>query len=278
MKVDADSPLRPHIDSILQGADRAASLSHGLLAFSRKQVINMGTVDLNKIIRRVQVFLERVIGEDIDLGVKLVDGDLNISADSGQIEQVLMNLTTNARDAMPHGGIISIGTVLVTLDKNFIKIHGYGEPGTYALLTVTDTGTGMDEPTKEKIFEPFFTTKEVGKGTGLGLSMAYGIIKQHNGYINVYSEPGHGTAFKIYLPAVDGPAEPKREPETTTSAIGGTETILLAEDDAVLRMLTEAVLTEFGYTVITAENGEDAVRKFMEHSDAIHLSDASFIA
>ena len=182
-----------------------------------------------------------------------------------------MNLATNARDAMPHGGTILIETGLVAIEKDFIRLHGYGEPGTYALLSVTDTGTGMDETTKKKIFEPFFTTKEVGKGTGLGLSLAYGIIKQHNGYINVYSEPGIGTRFRIYLPAVSAPAKEDREPSAITPSTGGTETILLAEDDAAVRMLTETVLTEFGYNVITAENGEDAVRKFMEHNDVIHL-------
>jgi len=191
-------------------------------------------------------------------------------ADSSQIEQVLMNLANNARDAMPDGGLLTMGTELVELGEEYIKTHGYGKPGMYALISVTDTGEGMDENIREKIFEPFFTTKEVGKGTGLGLSMVYGIIKQHNGYINVYSELGKGTTFKIYLPLTTAEVE-ETKPTEPTITIGGTETILLAEDDADVRTFTKSVLEEFGYTVIEAGNGEDAVKRFIENKDKVQL-------
>jgi CheY-like chemotaxis protein len=200
----------------------------------------------------------------------LTEEDLTVMADSGQIEQVLMNLATNARDAMPDGGSLTVETEIVELDEEYIKTHGYGEPGMYALISVTDTGAGIDEKTKERIFEPFFTTKEVGKGTGLGLAMVYGIIKQHNGYINVYSEVGKGTTFKIYLPLIKTEVKDKK-PEVRPSSIGGTETILLAEDDADVRKFTKHILEEFGYKVIDAENGEDAINKFMENRDKIEI-------
>jgi CheY-like chemotaxis protein len=191
-------------------------------------------------------------------------------ADLGQIEQVLMNLTTNARDAMPAGGILTIETELVGMDDEYIKMHGYGKPGKYALISVSDTGAGMDEKTREKIFEPFFTTKEIGKGTGLGLSIVYGIVKQHGGYINVYSELGKGTTFKIYLPLIESVAE-QIKPSVAVAVTGGSETVLLAEDDASVRRLTKAALEEFGYKIIEAEDGEDAINKFMENKDRIQL-------
>ena len=213
MKIKEDDPLRRNVDQILASSERAANLTQSLLAFSRKQIINLQPVKINEIVKRVEKLLLRIIGEDIELktilnpppppfdkgGQRGIE-DLIVMADSGQIEQVLMNLATNARDAMPNGGSLTVETEIVELDEKYIKTHGYGEPGVYALISFTDTGVGMDEKTKERIFEPFFTTKEVGKGTGLGLSMVYGIIKQHNGYINAYSELGKGTTFKIYLP------------------------------------------------------------------------------
>jgi CheY-like chemotaxis protein len=199
-----------------------------------------------------------------------MDGDLTVMADSGQISQVLMNLATNARDAMPEKGCLTISTESVVLDHEFIKKHGYGKLGTYALLSVTDTGTGMDEKAKEKIFEPFFTTKEVGQGTGLGLSIVYGIVKQHNGYITCYSEPGKGTTFKIYLPMI------KREIAKTETVVlppvsSGTETVLIAEDDAAVRTFVKAVLEQFGYKVIEAVDGEDAISRFTENQDRVQL-------
>jgi CheY-like chemotaxis protein len=183
-----------------------------------------------------------------------------------------MNLATNARDAMPGGGLLRIETSRVVMDEHYCRIHDWVKPGMYALIAVTDTGAGMDQDTASKIFEPFFTTKEVGKGTGLGLSIAHGIIKQHNGYIDVHSEPRKGTAFKIYLPLVDAPtAQDKPRPHEPAALRGGSETILLAEDDAMLRKLATIVLEGCGYTVIQAVDGRDAVDRFREHRDRIQL-------
>jgi CheY-like chemotaxis protein len=182
-----------------------------------------------------------------------------------------MNLATNAGDAMPNGGKLAIATSLITLDREFVAAHGYGSPGRFALLTVTDTGSGMDAATSARIFEPFFTTKEVGKGTGLGLSMAYGIVKQHNGFITCYSEPGSGTTFRIYLPLVDVIAEPRKAAATEYTP-GGTETILVAEDDEQVRMLTHKLLESFGYTVIEARDGNDALTQFFAHQETIQLA------
>ena len=193
-------------------------------------------------------------------------------ADAGQIEQVLMNLAANARDAMPEGGTLTIETGTAELDMDFLKIHEYGKPGMYAMITVTDTGHGMDENTRQRIFEPFFTTKEVGKGTGLGLSMVYGIIKQHSGYINCYSEQGKGTTFRIYLPLIKEEAkEAKAAAEGYTALTGGTETILLAEDEEEVRKLMKLVLEEAGYKVIEAVDGQEALEKFRENKDSIDL-------
>jgi CheY-like chemotaxis protein len=210
------------------------------------------------------------MGEHIELGVKLDDADPVISADAGQLEQVVMNLATNARDAMPNGGSFTMATEVAEIDAQFIALHGYGISGKYAVMTASDTGAGIDGKTLPRIFEPFFTTKETGKGTGLGLSMVYGIIKAQNGYINCYSEPGKGTTFKIYLPL--SPAE-AREPDVPDSRPprGGGETILVAEDSAEVRKLTTTILTDFGYKVIEAVDGEEAVRKFKENRDAVNL-------
>ncbi len=192
-------------------------------------------------------------------------------ADGNQIEQVLMNLATNARDAMPDGGLLMIETELIEIDEEYKKTHGYGEPGAYALISAADTGSGIDEKTRAKIFEPFFTTKETGKGTGLGLSIVYGIIKQHQGYINVYSEKGRGTTFKIYLPLSENKVKEITPPLEPSLNIIGTETLLLAEDDADVRKFTKYVLEESGYTVIEAEGGMDAIDKFMENKDKVRL-------
>ncbi|MDP2278757.1 MAG: response regulator, partial [Nitrospirota bacterium] len=226
----------------------------------------------NAIIRMVEKLLLRIIGEDIKVETILHEGAVDVFADSGQIEQVLMNLATNARDAMPECGTFTIETEVIDIDNEFVKIHGYGKPGAYALITATDTGTGMDEATRERIFEPFFTTKEFGKGTGLGLSIVYGIIKQHDGYINCYSEIGKGTAFKIYLPVFKTEVKEAKPAETVgIPPARGTETILLAEDEESVRRLIRDVLKESGYKVIEAVDGEEAVSKFMENKDAIDL-------
>jgi signal transduction histidine kinase len=271
MKMTDDDPLRPNVDNMLDVVDRAAGLTQGLLAFSRKQVINLRPVNLNEIIGKTEKFLARIIGEDIEFQTTFREDPLVVTADSGQIEQVLMNLATNARDAMPQGGSLSIITESTEIDSGYIKAHGYGEPGRYALLSVIDSGTGMDAATTKRIFEPFFTTKEVGKGTGLGLAVVYGIVKQHGGYINVYSEQGSGTTFRICLPLLKGGEHAGVKPTSRPKPTGGTETILLAEDDEELRQLAKYILTEFGYTVIEAVDGEDAVSRFTEHRERIQL-------
>lgn len=270
MEMRKDDPSKVYIDRVLALAERAANLTQGLLAFSRKQVIDLRPVSLNKIIKRLEEILLRVIGEDIEFETMLTDEELAVMADSGQIEQVLMNLCTNARDAMPEGGQLKIKTEPIELGNEFINTHGYGKPGMFARIVVTDTGHGMDEETIKRIFEPFFTTKEVGKGTGLGLAIAYGTIKQHNGYINVYSTPGGGTTFTIYLPLIKTEVEETGLTELAIPA-GGTETVLIAEDDAEVRKLTKSILTGFGYAVIEAVDGEDAINKFMENKDRIQL-------
>ncbi len=271
MKMRDDDPLKHNAEQILAASQRAANLTKSLLAFSRKQILNPKPVNVNEIIKRIERLLSRIIGEDIELRTALTDKDLIVSADSGQMEQVLMNLATNARDAMPKGGLLTIETALMELDEEYKKTHAYGEPGEYAVISVTDTGAGMDEETRGRIFEPFFTTKETGKGTGLGLAMVYGMIKQHKGYVNVYSELEKGTTFKIYLPVVKSAVETERLSIEPTSIIGGVETILLAEDDSVVRKLTKNVLEEFGYTVIEAEDGEEALDKFTGNEDNVRL-------
>ncbi len=201
-----DDKLRIYPQRILASAERAANLVKSLLAFSRQQIIKPRPVNINEIIGEVGELFLRVIGEDIELKTILAPEDLIIMADSVQIEQALLNLVTNARDAMPDGGLLSIETALVELGDEFIETHGYGKHGEYALISITDTGLGIDKEMKSRVFEPFFTTKEVGKGTGLGLSMVYGTIKQHEGYINIESEPGKGSTFNIYLPLIKAPA------------------------------------------------------------------------
>ncbi len=231
----SDDPLRENVDQILVSADRAAEVTHSLLAFSRKQILNPKPININAMMKRFEKLLSRLIGEDIELSTDFTDKDVISMADAGQIEQVLLNLATNARDAMPHGGHLTLETQLVELDDTFIRVHGYGEPGMFAVISVSDTGSGMEKETMAKIFEPFFTTKEVGKGTGLGLAMAYGIIKQHNGYINVYSEPERGTTFRIYLPAIESTEEVIVKTAIEPLPSPGTETILVAEDDRCIK-------------------------------------------
>ncbi len=271
MKLKVDDPLRAYADQILASSERAASVTHSLLAFSRKQIINPKPVRVNDIITRVGKLLARLIGEDVDLGLRLSDRDTTVIADSGQIEQMLMNLVTNARDAMPEGGHLSVETDIAELDQTYITTHGYGALGTYLVISVSDTGAGMDEATRERVFEPFFTTKEVGRGTGLGLSIVYGIVKQHGGYINCYSERGKGTTFKIYLPLLPSGAADTAASAEFAPPQGGRETVLVAEDDEEVRTLVKNILTEFGYTVIEAADGDDAVQQFMKHRETIQL-------
>ncbi len=271
IKLPKDDPLRENLDEVLRASDRAVTLTQSLLSFSRKQVIDPRAVNLNAIVAKHEKLLARLIREDIEISVTCTKDELMIFADSRQIEQILMNLVTNARDAMPRGGRIMIRTERASLDQRSIAAQGYGEEGEYALLSVSDTGQGMDAKTKEKVFEPFFTTKEQGKGTGLGLSMVYGIVKQHSGHIVVYSEPGQGTAFRIYLPLVKGTEGEELRTSEAVASKGGTETILIAEDDDGLRKLTSTILSHHGYRVIEAVDGQDAVAKFVENRERISL-------
>ena len=266
-----DHSLIENVDQIIMASERATRLTGGLLAFSRKQTLMPKNENLNEIVQHVQKFLVRVIGEDIQLKTCFKHEPIYVYVDNGQIEQVLVNLATNARDAMLTGGVLTLQTELQTLDSSFLNAHGFGEPGQYAVLTVSDTGTGMDEETSKKIFEPFFTTKGIGKGTGLGMSIVYGIITQHKGYINVYSELGRGTVFRIYIPAIVAEQAVLDESVTLEEPRGGTETILVAEDDPAVRKLVETVLRQYGYEVVLAEDGQDCIEKFIANKDRIDL-------
>ncbi|ADH86203.1 hybrid sensor histidine kinase/response regulator [Desulfurivibrio alkaliphilus] len=271
----ADEALRGNLEQIMAASKRGAHLTQGLLLFSRKQSSERKPVDLNEVVVQVERFLQRMIGEDIELRVECCRDALPVLADAHQLEQVLLNLATNARDAMPTGGIFSLATSLIELDADFVAEHGYGKPGVYARLSVSDSGQGMSPETSRRVFEPFFTTKEVGQGTGLGLAVAYGIVQQHEGYIQMYSEPDKGTTFRIYLPLLVGGgrqsrgATGARTPELVLKGAG--ETILVAEDDAAIRQMTRSVLEKFNYRVIEAVDGEDAVAKFQQHRDEIDL-------
>lgn len=270
--LDVDSPLKGQMREVLNAADRAASLTKRLLVFSRKQVVEVKPFDINELILGLQKMLVRIIRENIDFTLNLTDRPLIVPIDAGQIEQVLINLVTNARDAMPECGRLTISTGLFEVDDAYVAAYGYGKPGRYALVTVADTGQGMESETLKRIFEPFFTTKGIGEGTGLGLSMCYGIIKQHSGFINVYSESGQGTVFKIYLPLSEETSHPGKKTEAVVSVRGGSETILFAEDDASVRAMTRIVLESYGYTVIPAEDGEEAITKFMENREVVSLA------
>lgn len=271
MTMTEDDPSRRNIGGILEAAERAAHLTRELLLFSRRQVSERRPVDLNEVVGKMEKFLNRVIGEEIVLKQVPHGKPLPIFADSNHLEQVLMNLAVNARHAMPNGGEFILRTQRKVLDEGFVATYGYGKPGTYALLHVSDTGVGMSRETQQRIFEPFFTTKAVGEGTGLGLAVAYGIIKQHDGFINVYSEPGQGSTFKVYLPLIAAPILAAGGPKEVEPIVGGTETVLLAEDNDQVRELMTRVLTGAGYRVIAADNGEEAVRRYGEHAGEVQL-------
>jgi PAS domain S-box-containing protein len=271
MKMAPDEPLKLHVDQVLESVHRGAALTRSLLAFSRKQILRPRPVDLNEIVGRAGKLLARLIGEDVELRMDLSPGKPIVNADSGQIEQVLLNLATNARDAMPDGGVLTFATGVLDLDGAFIRTHGYGKPGRYGFVAVSDTGMGMTGKILDKIFEPFFTTKEVGKGTGLGLSIAYGIVKQHEGYIWACSEVGKGATFRICLPAAEALAGGTHPAGNSEVPAGGTETVLLVEDDAAVRKIEKTVLERFGYTVIEAVDGQDAIEKFAGNRDKVGL-------
>jgi len=270
-ELPAQGQVREDLEQILVAAHRAAELTRSLLAYSRRQASDPRPVNLDAVIGRVQGLLRRVIGEDIALHTALAAPEETVLADSGQIEQLLMNLATNSRDAMPRGGRLTIETRRTQIDDDFIRRHGYGKAGAYVLLSVSDTGAGMDEATRQRVFEPFFTTKEVGKGTGLGLAMVYGSVKQHGGYISVDSEPGKGSTFRIYLPLVSAAPVPLAVAGSLAAPRSGKETVLLAEDDPAVRSLTSRVLGESGYTVIVASDGQDALAHLARNLDRIDL-------
>jgi C4-dicarboxylate-specific signal transduction histidine kinase len=270
MGTEEGSLAKEYHDKILKLSNNAAVIARELLAFSRKQRAELAPLGINDIVRRTEKLMKDFIGEDIEFSVRLTDKSPVILADRHQMEQVIINLATNARDAMPGGGRLTIETDLAEISEDFVKAHGFGRPGIYAILTVADTGMGIDAETRKKIFEPFFTTKEVGKGTGLGLSIVYGIISQHSGYIDIYSEPGEGTSFKIYLPEIKSAAGEEKDLMPSSSA-GKQETILIAEDQAEVRRSITSVLEASGYRIIEAVDGKDAVEKFIEHADGIDL-------
>jgi signal transduction histidine kinase len=272
VRIPPGDDLRKDVEEVAKAGERAASLTSQLLAFSRKQIIAPAVLNLNDAISETRKLLGRLIGEDIEL-VTVLDPNLgNAKADPGQIEQVIMNLAVNARDAMPKGGKLALSTGNAVLDESYVKENPDSHAGPHVFLSVSDSGIGMDSETLSHLFEPFFTTKEQGKGTGLGLSTVFGIVKQSGGSIRVQSEPGHGTTFKVYLPRVDQPAAPARKAVASLAAAPkGTETVLLVEDEEAVRRLTHAVLRRNGYKVLVAGDGEEALRTLQQHQGPVHL-------
>jgi PAS domain S-box-containing protein len=260
---------------IREQAERAAALTRELLAFARRQVLQPRAVDLNTVTSSLVSFLEKVIPKDIEIKVTTAPLD-NVNADPTQIEQVLMNLCLNARDAMPRGGRLHIETEMVELDDAYCRFYPHASPGVYAVLSVSDTGMGMDTETRERMFEPFFTTKSPGKGTGMGLATVYGIVKQHGGFLHAYSEPGQGSLFRVYLPAMVGIAaaiKQARAPATSLPAMRGTETILLAEDHESIREMSRQTLMSLGYRVLSAGDGEEALKLCEKEKPALAILD-----
>ncbi len=269
-EVPPESPIRADLQEIRKAAERAAGLTSQLLAFSRQQVLQPVVVNLNDVVKNLTKMLRRLITEEVELRSALAGGLGNVRADPGQIEQVIVNLVVNARDAMPTGGKLTIETANADLSEQYAEAHQPVIPGGYVMLAVSDSGSGMTPEVKARLFEPFFTTKDPGKGTGLGLATVYGIVKQSGGYIWVYSEPGRGATFKIYLPRVDEAAV-ERAQNGETGAITGTETILLAEDDAILRPLAKGLLQKLGYAVLAAANADEALALAAGHAGPVHL-------
>ncbi len=270
-RTNPDERIRGYLEEIRKAGDRAANLTRQLLAFGRKQMLKPVPLNLNDVVADMEKMLRRLIGEDIRFSTKLDPGLHRVKTDPGQIEQVLVNLVVNARDAMPRGGVLTIETANFEVDREYAARHVGLSPGHYVMLAVSDTGCGMDQETKARIFEPFFTTKEKGKGTGLGLSTVYGIITQSGGNIWVYSEPDKGTVFKVYLPELQQEIEAPQKVEVETSAPRGSETILLVEDEDVVRGLARQILEQAGYRVLDASGGEEAIRLCKERREPIDL-------
>jgi two-component system cell cycle sensor histidine kinase/response regulator CckA len=265
------SDAREYADEILHSAERASALTGQLLAFSRRQVVQPRVIDLNEAVQSMHRFLERILGEHIQLNTIACEGLGRVKADPGQIEQVIANLAVNARDAMPRGGHLTIETGNVELNEQYVRLHPQVQPGPYVMLAVTDSGTGMTPEVKERIFDPFFTTKDKGKGTGLGLSIIHGIVKQSGGEIWVYSEPGKGSTFKIYLPRVFEEAEVWRPVRSGEPMPHGTETILIVEDELAVKKMVRGILARLGYAVLEAANGQEALDICGSCVDPIHL-------
>jgi CheY-like chemotaxis protein len=263
--------FEPRIEAIDGSAQRAADLTKQLLAFSRKQILQPKVLDLNAIVMDLGKMLRRLIGEDIEFITRLNSNLGRVKADPGQIEQIIVNLAINARDAMPRGGTLTIETNNTKLDEQYASQHPEVRPGPHVMLGVSDTGTGIDPEIQSRIFEPFFTTKERGKGTGLGLATVYGVVKQSEGHIWVYSEPGRGTTFKVYLPRVEEAAEIARRPDGRSSAAGGSETVLVVEDDDGVRALVRQVMSSAGYTVMECKNAVQALSMSTSYSGHMHL-------
>jgi PAS domain S-box-containing protein len=264
-------PHRADLDEVRNAADRAAALTRQLLAFSRRQVLQPRVLDLNEVVTGMEKLLRRTIGEDVVLDARLAPDLPGVRADPGQLEQVIMNLAVNSRDAMPDGGRLTIETGLGDLDDTYAASHPGARPGRYVLMAFTDTGQGMDQETQKHVFEPFFTTKGPGKGTGLGLATVYGIVKQSEGYVAVYSEVGVGTSMKVYLPVAEGAAQRIAPPASEASTPSGTETILLVEDEEGVSALALKLLERRGYTVLRASGGAEAVALGRAHAGAIDL-------
>jgi two-component system, cell cycle sensor histidine kinase and response regulator CckA len=270
-RLGANDELRPEVDEIRKAASCGAALTRQLLTFSRRHAVEPQVLDLNALVADMQKMLRRIIGEHIDLSTHLGADLGSVKADPGQIEQVIMNLAINSRDAMPRGGRISIRTANVYLDSTHDRVRMGLDPGAYVLLQFHDTGHGMDGETMRQVFEPFFTTKDKGKGTGLGLAAVYDIVKLCRGDVRVQSEPGKGTAFTIYLPCVETKGQPAAPEAAARSTRPGTETILLVEDEDGVRRLLRFVLSQHGYTVLEAGNGPEALARFQQHGQPVHL-------
>jgi len=264
-------PMRESVDEILKAGRRAATLTRQLLAFSRQQVLEPKALDLNEVVSDTEKMLRRLVGEDIEFVTRLQESLGTVKADPGQLEQVLMNLVVNARDAMPDGGQLTIETSNIEVDPHFVQAYSFPfKPGSYVLLALADTGVGMDAEILAHIFEPFFTTKDKDAGTGLGLATVYGIVKQSGGYIEVHSEPGHGSTFKVYLPRIAEPAQRSSQAPDPLVSQYGDETVLVVEDETALRTLTLNVLRSLGYNVLGARNGGEAM-EIAAGSPSIHL-------
>ena len=270
-RIEGNASVKTYLEEIKKAGDRAANLTRQLLAFGRKQILQPLPLNLNDAVTDMNKMLRRLIGEDIQFSAKLATDVKRVKADPGQIEQVLVNLVVNARDAMPRGGSLTIETANAELSREYASRHVGVSAGAYVVLAVSDTGTGMEEEVKRHIFEPFFTTKEKGKGTGLGLSTVYGIVKQSGGNISIYSEPNQGTTFKVYLPALDSVPKSSEVKEVESAIPRGTETVLLVEDEEVVRGLARQILQDAGYRVLVAPQGEEAIRLSNEHAKEIHL-------